>query len=246
MVRSAPGSACHHARSRSRSAKSRSAMISGQEPARPSAAMRSSSAFLSTSARKLQNTWPQASRPDCDACALKPKCCPNMPFRRIARDVNKAARDVAPALAKTEAFERSRRRRKCCLLISSASCGLRGFGCAAHAVRKMSLLSPQSRRTYAGLRSWLLDHHQRPMHVLRSQCRVSEHFDAASPLPKERIVRAVPTNRGSNLAATVADFCNKICHDRTHALQQTTGRGLYDGYLTRTTHELTTGIDLRN
>src|SRR5262245_23388987 len=34
----------------------RSAMISGQEPERPSAAMRSSSAFFSTSARKLQNT----------------------------------------------------------------------------------------------------------------------------------------------------------------------------------------------
>ena len=35
---------------------SRSAMISGQEPERPSAAIRSSSAFFSTSARKLQNT----------------------------------------------------------------------------------------------------------------------------------------------------------------------------------------------
>ncbi len=34
-----------------------------------------------------------------------------------------------------------------------SSCGLGGFGCAAHAVRKMSLPSPQSRRTYAGLRS---------------------------------------------------------------------------------------------
>ena len=54
----------------------------------------------------------QASRPDCGGCALKPKCCPNMPFRRIARDVNEAARDVARALAKTEAFEQSRRDRK--------------------------------------------------------------------------------------------------------------------------------------
>ena len=36
--------------------KSRSAMISGQEPEWPSAAMRSSSAFFRTSARKLQNT----------------------------------------------------------------------------------------------------------------------------------------------------------------------------------------------
>src|SRR6195256_2505190 len=38
---------------------SRSAMISGQELVRPSATMRSTSAFFSTSARKLQNTWPR-------------------------------------------------------------------------------------------------------------------------------------------------------------------------------------------
>src|SRR3974390_2198795 len=54
----------------------------------------------------------QASLPDCRACALKPKCCPNMPSRRIVRDVNEAARDIARALAKTEAFEQSRRDRK--------------------------------------------------------------------------------------------------------------------------------------
>jgi hypothetical protein len=35
-----------------------------------------------------------------------------MPARRIVRDVNEAARDVARALPKTEAFARSRRDRK--------------------------------------------------------------------------------------------------------------------------------------
>ena len=53
-----------------------------------------------------------ASLSDCRTCALKPKCCPNMPARRIVRDVNEDARDIARALAKTEAFERSRRHRK--------------------------------------------------------------------------------------------------------------------------------------
>ena len=53
-----------------------------------------------------------ASLSDCRACVLKPKCCPNMPARRIVRDVNEDARDIARALAKTEAFERSRRHRK--------------------------------------------------------------------------------------------------------------------------------------
>ena len=50
--------------------------------------------------------------PECRACPLKTKCCPNMPARRIVRDVNEAARDVARALAKTEAFAQSRRDRK--------------------------------------------------------------------------------------------------------------------------------------
>src|SRR5271169_1100645 len=50
--------------------------------------------------------------PECRAYPLKAKCCPNMPARRIKRDVNEAARDVARALAKTPAFAQSRRDRK--------------------------------------------------------------------------------------------------------------------------------------
>src|SRR5258707_3169563 len=50
--------------------------------------------------------------PECRACPLKAKCCPNTPARRIVRDVNEAARDVARALAKTQAFAQSRRDRK--------------------------------------------------------------------------------------------------------------------------------------
>src|SRR6185369_15461140 len=53
-----------------------------------------------------------ASVVDCRACALKPRCCPNMLARRIVRDVNEEARDVARALSKTAAFEQSRRYRK--------------------------------------------------------------------------------------------------------------------------------------
>ena len=50
--------------------------------------------------------------PVCRACPFKPKCCPNMPARRVLRDVNEDARDVARSLAKTDAFEQSRRDRK--------------------------------------------------------------------------------------------------------------------------------------
>ena len=53
-----------------------------------------------------------ARKKDCDACALKPKCCPNMPARKIARSVHEAARDKARAIAKTEAYAVSRRERK--------------------------------------------------------------------------------------------------------------------------------------
>ena len=50
--------------------------------------------------------------PVCRACPFKPKCCPNMPARRVLRDVNEDARDVARTIAKTEAFEQSCRDRK--------------------------------------------------------------------------------------------------------------------------------------
>jgi Transposase DDE domain len=53
-----------------------------------------------------------ASKRDCEACALKPKCCPNTPARKIARSVHEAARDKARAIAKTEAYAVSCRERK--------------------------------------------------------------------------------------------------------------------------------------
>jgi len=54
----------------------------------------------------------RASKLDCDVCALKMRCCPHTPARQIPRDLHEDARDVARALAKTEAFEQSRRYRK--------------------------------------------------------------------------------------------------------------------------------------
>jgi transposase len=49
---------------------------------------------------------------DCRGCPLKSQCCPKTPVRRVPRSVYEPARDVARALAKTEAFEQSRRDRK--------------------------------------------------------------------------------------------------------------------------------------
>ena len=53
-----------------------------------------------------------ASTYDCGPCPLKSRCCPISPQRRVPRDVNEEARDVARALAKTEAFAQTRRDRK--------------------------------------------------------------------------------------------------------------------------------------
>jgi transposase len=53
-----------------------------------------------------------ASTRDCRTCLFKAQCCPKTPFRRIPRSIYEEARDVARALAKTEAFERSRHDRK--------------------------------------------------------------------------------------------------------------------------------------
>ena len=52
-----------------------------------------------------------ARKQDCEACALKPKCCPNVPARKIARSVHEAARDKARAIAKTETYAVSERKK---------------------------------------------------------------------------------------------------------------------------------------
>jgi hypothetical protein len=54
----------------------------------------------------------RASLYDCQTCPLKTKCCPNMAHRNIDRSPHEPARDVARALAKTDAYRQSRKDRK--------------------------------------------------------------------------------------------------------------------------------------
>jgi Transposase DDE domain len=54
----------------------------------------------------------RASKHDCDACELKPRCCPKMPARKVPRSIYENARDVARDIAKTETYVTSRRERK--------------------------------------------------------------------------------------------------------------------------------------
>jgi transposase len=53
-----------------------------------------------------------ASKRDCDACSLKPRCCPKMLFRKVTRDINEDARDLARASMGTSEFDKSRDERK--------------------------------------------------------------------------------------------------------------------------------------
>jgi hypothetical protein len=53
-----------------------------------------------------------ASRLDCRSCTLKPRCCPNMLSRRIARYVDEDARDLARRKMKTKSFFQPRNQRK--------------------------------------------------------------------------------------------------------------------------------------
>jgi transposase len=54
----------------------------------------------------------RASQADCGSCALKQKCCPGQPRRKVMRHVNEEARDYARSLKGTPEFDKSRDERK--------------------------------------------------------------------------------------------------------------------------------------
>jgi transposase len=54
----------------------------------------------------------RARKRDCDVCPFKMRCCPKEPKRKVPRSIHEPARDVARALSRTEAYERSRHNRK--------------------------------------------------------------------------------------------------------------------------------------
>jgi transposase len=54
----------------------------------------------------------RASKNDCAGCALKSKCCPHSPARKVPRSIHEGARDMARAIANSWEGRRSRRLRK--------------------------------------------------------------------------------------------------------------------------------------
>lgn len=53
-----------------------------------------------------------ASKHDCDRCALKSRCCPKQPSRRVPRSIYEGARDMARQIARSLEGRTSRRLRK--------------------------------------------------------------------------------------------------------------------------------------
>ena len=54
----------------------------------------------------------KAAKADCDACPLKPKCCPNTPSRKIARSIYEDARNTARQICQSPQYQVSRCERK--------------------------------------------------------------------------------------------------------------------------------------
>ena len=52
--------------------------------------------------RNAGDALEDAVKHDCDACELKPRCCPKMPARKVPRSIHERARDVARDIAKTD------------------------------------------------------------------------------------------------------------------------------------------------
>jgi hypothetical protein len=61
---------------------------------------------------KAEQILYRSSKQHCDACCMKPQCCPNTPIRKIPRSMHEPARDVARAIGKTDEYKQSRRERK--------------------------------------------------------------------------------------------------------------------------------------
>jgi hypothetical protein len=54
----------------------------------------------------------RASKLDCDACALKPRCCPTAEARKVPRSIHEGARNLARDIAQEDEWLVSRRERK--------------------------------------------------------------------------------------------------------------------------------------
>lgn len=85
--------------------------------------------YICPAGRSLRNEWRQFTKPrkritkddtviyhtspaDCAGCQHKDRCCPNTPYRKIARSIHEDSREVARTVCTTPAYAQSRKDRK--------------------------------------------------------------------------------------------------------------------------------------
>ena len=161
----------------------------------------------------------RASTSDCGPCPLKAQCCPKAPERKIPRSIYEEARDVARALAGTEAFEQSRRDSKRVEMLFAHLKRILRLG-------RLRLRGPrgaQNEFTLAAIAQNLRrlaklvhGHRRRSLSVLRKPLGAPIRHQAPPP-NRARRPKTASRNRGSRLALPIADFCNKICQKQTLA-----------------------------
>ena len=54
----------------------------------------------------------RATKRDCEGCQYKPRCCPKTPSRKVSRSIYESSRDVARAIAETDAYQQTQNDRK--------------------------------------------------------------------------------------------------------------------------------------
>lgn len=69
-------------------------------------------ANLTSAVTKADTIIYHASQADCKSCSLKVQCCPDTPFRKIARSIHEDARDLVRRLMGTPQYQQSRCERK--------------------------------------------------------------------------------------------------------------------------------------
>ena len=163
----------------------------------------------------------RASKSDCDVCAFKMRCCPSTPMRYVPRDLHEDARDAARALAKTEAFERSRRSRKRVEMLFAHLKRILRLG-------RLRLRGPRGAQDEFTLAAIAQNLRRLAKLVARPPPvvdLVSRDGASANGTPKSRQTpKPAAVSKGPSRRRTgeVADFRNKIYHLRTFAASRRT------------------------
>jgi hypothetical protein len=98
----------------------------------------------------------RASKHDCTACALKSRCNPNTPARKVPRSIHEGARDMARQIVKSwegRPLGDCAKRSRCCSRILSAFSTSAAFDYEGRMVLTMSSSSQQPPRTSGNWRS---------------------------------------------------------------------------------------------